>query len=231
MADQLNMGGLSLADSQHANTNGISGRSTYIPPHMRGVAQGPPPSMDGAPPSHMNGNLNNSVWSGPARCVIIIFLGLTPAPLGLIKIRQIAMLEMDRGLLPIGPTPQTSPHVPEGMEHQEERRVVGIQAVHLDLTRMLMAPVEVPAPMVGLGLGLPVDLVMANGGMANTSQARPTHVSSVSCSVSLMILQNCKLESISQITMIYQSKPQGTTFPTPFYNSPTRLWTTTYYPT
>lgn len=78
MADQLNMNGLSLADSQHADgpirmaqqqlsTNGISGRSTYIPPHMRGVSQGPPPSMDGPPPPHMNGDLNSSVWSGPAR--------------------------------------------------------------------------------------------------------------------------------------------------------------------
>ncbi len=67
MADQLNMNGLSLADSQHAAVNGISGRSTYIPPHMRGVSQGPPPSMDGPAPPHMNGDLNGSVWNGPAR--------------------------------------------------------------------------------------------------------------------------------------------------------------------
>jgi ATP-dependent RNA helicase DDX3X len=74
MADQLNMNGLSLADSQHAATNGISGRSTYIPPHMRGVSQGPPPSMEGPPPPHMNGDLNSSVWSGPARYVTALFV-------------------------------------------------------------------------------------------------------------------------------------------------------------
>ena len=81
MADQLNMGGLSLADSQHATANGISGRSTYIPPHMRGVQQGPPPSMDGAPPPpHMNGSLSNSVWSGPARYDILSYYASAPLP-------------------------------------------------------------------------------------------------------------------------------------------------------
>ena len=61
MADQLNMGGLSL-DSQHGQ-----GRSAYIPPHMRGM---PPPPMDGpAPP--MNGNMNGPVsgnaWNVPTK--------------------------------------------------------------------------------------------------------------------------------------------------------------------
>ena len=68
MADQLAMNGLSLNDSQHAAPNGASGQRSYIPPHMRGVPQGPPPSMDGGPVPRMNGgDLNNSVWSGPAR--------------------------------------------------------------------------------------------------------------------------------------------------------------------
>ena len=53
MADQLNMNGLSL-DSHHGPT-----RSTYIPPHMRGM---PPPSMDGpAPP------MNGSAWNAPTK--------------------------------------------------------------------------------------------------------------------------------------------------------------------
>ncbi|KAG9530980.1 DEAD-domain-containing protein, partial [Aureobasidium melanogenum] len=58
MADQLNMGNLSLSESQHAprqNGNGGFVRSAYIPPHARGSARGPAP-MDGAPP--MNGNFD-----------------------------------------------------------------------------------------------------------------------------------------------------------------------------
>lgn len=46
MADQLNMNGLNL--------NGGEPRS-YIPPHMRGKAGGPPPG----PPA----NLNGSAWA------------------------------------------------------------------------------------------------------------------------------------------------------------------------
>lgn len=57
MADQLDLGRLSLADSQHAN--GGMGRSTYIPPHMRGV-----PAADPAPPPAVNGNMGNGAWNG-----------------------------------------------------------------------------------------------------------------------------------------------------------------------
>lgn len=64
MADQLNMNGLSLADSQHAN--GMTGRTTYIPPHMRGGNSGAPP-MDGPPPSMMHGDMPNGVWHGQSR--------------------------------------------------------------------------------------------------------------------------------------------------------------------
>lgn len=61
MADQLNMNGLSLADSQHAHGGGMGGgRSTYIPPHMRGV----PPAVDGPPPPVMNGSAANVGWNG-----------------------------------------------------------------------------------------------------------------------------------------------------------------------
>ena len=64
MADQLNMSGLSLADSQHANGMG-GGRSAYIPPHMRGGPSGPhPQGMDGPPPV-MNGRINDSTWGAP----------------------------------------------------------------------------------------------------------------------------------------------------------------------
>ena len=58
MADSINMGGLSLADPQHAN--GVGGRSAYIPPHLRNM---PAPAMDG-PPSMMNGG---GAWGGPPR--------------------------------------------------------------------------------------------------------------------------------------------------------------------
>ncbi|KAK4500094.1 hypothetical protein PRZ48_008280 [Zasmidium cellare] len=72
MADQLNMNGLSLKDSQHApppgqgQQNGFGERGAYIPPHMRTRGGGPPPSagpgFDGGPPppaavpNGMNGN-------------------------------------------------------------------------------------------------------------------------------------------------------------------------------
>ena len=62
MAESLNMNGLSLQDSKHAG-NGIGGgRSTYIPPHLRGAGRVPPPmGMDGAAPPPMNG----SAWGPP----------------------------------------------------------------------------------------------------------------------------------------------------------------------
>ncbi len=62
MADQLNMGGLSL-DSQHGQ-----GRSAYIPPHMRGMPP-PPGQMDGPPPPQMNGGppMNGNAWGGPTK--------------------------------------------------------------------------------------------------------------------------------------------------------------------
>lgn len=59
MADQLDIGALRLADSQHANGGMGAGRSTYIPPHMRGV---PPPPAD-VPPV-MNGNMGDGAWTG-----------------------------------------------------------------------------------------------------------------------------------------------------------------------
>ncbi|KAI0472024.1 DEAD-domain-containing protein [Xylariaceae sp. FL0804] len=60
MADQLNMGGLSI-DGQAP-----VGRGSYVPPHMRNHKMGPPPGngpMPGPSPAAMNG-LNNSAWAG-----------------------------------------------------------------------------------------------------------------------------------------------------------------------
>ena len=61
MADQLNMGGLSMGDSQHAGPNGM--RSTYIPPHLRGSGSGPPPP--GPPGHHGAGGMSGSAWADP----------------------------------------------------------------------------------------------------------------------------------------------------------------------
>lgn len=48
MADGLQMGNLSLQDSQHAPQGGPPGRAAYIPPHLRGRNVGA--SMDGGAP-------------------------------------------------------------------------------------------------------------------------------------------------------------------------------------
>lgn len=71
MAEQLNMNGLSLADSQHAGPNGFHGaeRSAYIPPHARNAPRGAPApaanGLDGAPPA-VNGAANGA-WPAPAQ--------------------------------------------------------------------------------------------------------------------------------------------------------------------
>jgi ATP-dependent RNA helicase DDX3X len=59
MADQLNMGGLSLGEQQAP----AQARS-YIPPHMRSRGGGPAPAAAPAPNPAMNGGLNNSAWAG-----------------------------------------------------------------------------------------------------------------------------------------------------------------------
>ncbi|KAK2752333.1 DEAD-box ATP-dependent RNA helicase [Onygenales sp. PD_40] len=63
MANNLNMGNLSLEDnSQHAPAH-PTGRSAYIPPHLRSRGGAPPPAMglDGSGPG-----LNASAWAPPA---------------------------------------------------------------------------------------------------------------------------------------------------------------------
>lgn len=78
MADQVNMAGLSLKDSQHAppadhqgpQSNGFGERSAYIPPHMRQRGGGPPQQgpngFDGGPAPVPNGT-NNSAWPAPSQ--------------------------------------------------------------------------------------------------------------------------------------------------------------------
>ncbi|KAI9683350.1 MAG: DEAD-box ATP-dependent RNA helicase [Trizodia sp. TS-e1964] len=85
MADHLNMNGLSLEDSQHANGYGgpgLRGGSAYIPPHLRGSIPprgppgppqgppgppGPPPGMDGPPMMNGTSNgMNGSAWASPS---------------------------------------------------------------------------------------------------------------------------------------------------------------------
>lgn len=48
MADGLQMGNLSLNESQHAPQGGPPGRAAYIPPHLR--QRGPGAGGDSAPP-------------------------------------------------------------------------------------------------------------------------------------------------------------------------------------
>lgn len=74
MADQLNIKGMSLAESQHAPAPGPNGyhggpaeRSAYIPPHARssGGPRAPAPAVNGtngAPPM-MNGG-DEAAWGG-----------------------------------------------------------------------------------------------------------------------------------------------------------------------
>lgn len=66
MADHLDMNGLTLNDSKHAN--GMpGGRPAYIPPHLRGQPGGGPPPMDGPPTLPPGGNpgLGGSAWGNP----------------------------------------------------------------------------------------------------------------------------------------------------------------------
>ena len=66
MADGLQMGNLSLNDSQHApqGPSGPSGRAAYIPPHLRqrNVGGG---SMDGGAPPPGPGGPGGPGYGGP----------------------------------------------------------------------------------------------------------------------------------------------------------------------
>ena len=71
MADQLNMGGLSL----NPNAPTASEQRSYIPPHMRGKLGGSPGGPPaGGPP--MNGGINGSAWAAPAEYVNPLILSI-----------------------------------------------------------------------------------------------------------------------------------------------------------
>lgn len=56
MADGLQMGNLSLNESQHApQGNAPVGRAAYIPPHLRQRGPGPAPSANAGAPSGFGG--------------------------------------------------------------------------------------------------------------------------------------------------------------------------------
>lgn len=59
MADGLQMGNLSLQDSQHAPQGGPPGRAAYIPPHLRGRNAGASVGGPAPPPGPAAG------FSGP----------------------------------------------------------------------------------------------------------------------------------------------------------------------
>lgn len=67
MAEQLDMGRLSLNDSQHApGAGGFPDRAAYIPPHLRArqQQQAAAPAMDSPPPPMMNGGGMNGAGGG-----------------------------------------------------------------------------------------------------------------------------------------------------------------------
>ncbi len=68
MADHIDMGRLSLNESQHApQGNGFPDRAAYIPPHLRGSRPPPAggPAMDGPRPAMNGGGMNGGAWAGP----------------------------------------------------------------------------------------------------------------------------------------------------------------------
>ncbi|KAI1621273.1 ATP-dependent RNA helicase ded1 [Exophiala viscosa] len=82
MADSLNLNGLSLNDSKHAQGGPgpmPGGRSAYIPPHLRGQGRGPP-MMDGAGPDPAAAGLNGSAWANNNNGNWASAQDFTPAP-------------------------------------------------------------------------------------------------------------------------------------------------------
>ncbi|KAK4941342.1 DEAD-box ATP-dependent RNA helicase [Elasticomyces elasticus] len=82
MANSLDMNGLSLNDSKHAQGGPgpmPGGRSAYIPPHLRGQGRGPP-MMDGAGPAPAAAGLNGSAWANNNNGNWANAQDFTPAP-------------------------------------------------------------------------------------------------------------------------------------------------------
>ena len=124
----------------------------------------------------------------------------------------------------IGPMLQTLPHAPtitEGLPQTVLPRGTTPLPVSSMMVRMedqeedhhTVVAVVVVIPLVGRAT--------ASGKTASIFQVLPTHVLSVSFSVPLTTLQNCKPVSISRTTMISLWKHLAMMFPSLHCNSPT----------
>ena len=198
------------------------GRSTYIPPHMRGVA---PPAVDGPPPPMMNGNAPEGAWNG-AR----LDENFPKPDLARHLIRRLAM------------TSATAPALhTNGLVHQilPPERTVLLQhhSILAPGTRPL-AIIELLTPTYTVKQAAPIPLedllvgpVTDSGVMGNTSQVLPTLVSNASCLAFPMIHQSCRQASIFRTTTTSLWKHRVTMFQIPFFNSLTHRLTTISYPT
>ncbi|KAL2367420.1 ATP-dependent RNA helicase DED1 [Blastomyces gilchristii SLH14081] len=63
MANGLNIGSLKIDDPQHPPGPNPTGRSAYIPPHLRGNVARPPMGLDGSAPAQGGPGLNASAWA------------------------------------------------------------------------------------------------------------------------------------------------------------------------
>jgi hypothetical protein len=210
-AEQLNMNGLSLSESQHAPKPGQQqqqnggygqGRSAYIPPHMRGArggpAPGPPAGFDGPPPM---GGPNGFAPPGAQAKYVQSFISkgeqiLTGAALLTSSLAALADLPL-----------------------------LALVASTATLT--------VALPVVALVLDAhPVDQEMDAGLMASTSLARTTRVSSVTSSVNpRRRVYRRRQVSTSPTTTTSPLRLLARAFLSPSSPSPTRLLMTTSSPT
>ncbi|KAK8004390.1 hypothetical protein PG989_004109 [Apiospora arundinis] len=154
MADQINMGGLSLSEQQN-------GPRSYIPPHMRGKmgggGGGPPGWPPPGPGPAMNGGLNNSAWAGTSMLVLLL-AGLAPTPSLAAPVPRTSLLSSKH---PLNSEATTSAVV-----------VAAASTVTAMATPMLPVVVVVAVTLVALA--------MVSGATESTLLALPTLVSSVS---------------------------------------------------
>lgn len=199
------------------------GRSTYIPPHMRGV----PPAADGPPPPMMNGSAQDGAWNGARSAES------PPLPKSVLARSLIHRSAMTSAAAPAlntnGPVHQISP--PE--------RTVLLQHHSIPeagMRRSATIELSTPTHTVSLAVPIPVedrlvDLATANGVMGNTSQDLPTLASSVSFSVFPTIHQSCRQASTFRTMTIFLWKHLVKMYQTPSFNSLTHHSMTTFCPT
>lgn len=222
MADQLDIGALRLSDSPHANGGMGGGRSTYIPPHMRGV----PPAPADVPPPVMNGNMGDGAWNG-ARFADIFTKNFFNTRLSSPSVTTSATVPVAHTN---GRMHQTLPHAP--MVLQEAQLVPGTQPAPMleSSIPMHMEDQVVLARMEVAQVLLSVVLEMVNGVMESMSQDLPMPESSVNSLVSQTIHQNYRQASTLPITTTSQSKHQAMTFQSLYFNSLTLHLMTISYP-